>query len=57
METEVEVGEYKGNDMLIIYELDDKGTRKPYPFQFGTKKAEMIVENIERIKEFLQGAK
>lgn len=42
-------GEFKGNVMLIIKnDEEDK-----YPFQFGVKKAKLIVENFDAIKEFV----
>lgn len=53
--TEVETGEFKGSPTLTIHELDDKGSRKPYPFSFGKKKAQMILANIEEIKKFSEG--
>lgn len=46
----VEESEFKGNPMLVI-KLDE--TDK-FPFQFGVKKAKLIVENIEEIKKFVQ---
>lgn len=44
----VEESEFKGNPMLVIKIMEDD----KYPFQFGVKKAKLIVENIEKIKEF-----
>lgn len=46
----VEESEFKGNPMLVIkLSEEDK-----YPFQFGVKKAKLIVENIEEIKKFAE---
>lgn len=46
----VEESEFKGNKMIVIkMNEEDK-----YPFQFGVKKAKMIVENIEEIKKFVE---
>lgn len=42
-------GEYKGNPMIVIKNSEDD----QYPFQFGVKKAKMVLENIEAIKEFV----
>ena len=45
----VEESEYKGNPMLVLKNsAEDK-----FPFQFGIKKAKLIVENIEEIKKFV----
>lgn len=52
--TEVDFSEYKGNPTIAIYEVDDKGVRKPYPFSFGVKKAELILKHIEEIKKFVE---
>lgn len=51
LETEAELGEYKGSPTLSIFEVVD-GKRKDYPFTFGKKKAQMIVKHLELIKEF-----
>ncbi|MBI3358383.1 MAG: hypothetical protein HY201_02070 [Nitrospirae bacterium] len=46
----VEESEYKGNAMLVLKQsAEDK-----FPFQFGIKKAKMILENIEEIKKFVE---
>ena len=42
-------GDYQGKAMLIIRQTpQDK-----FPFQFGVKKARLIVEHIEEIKKFI----
>jgi hypothetical protein len=42
--------EFKGNPMIVIkIDEDDK-----FPFQFGLKKAKLILENIEEIKKFVE---
>ncbi len=42
--------EFKGNPMLVLTQgPDDK-----FPFQFGLKKAKLILENIEEIKKFVE---
>lgn len=42
-------GEYRGIPMLIIRATpQDK-----FPFQFGVKKARMILEHLEAIKQFV----
>jgi hypothetical protein len=46
---EVLEGDYKGNAMLIIRQApQDK-----FPFQFGLKKAKLILEHLEDIKKFV----
>ena len=46
---EVLEGDYKGNAMLIIRQTpQDK-----FPFQFGLKKAKLILQHIEDIKKFV----
>ena len=43
-------GDYKGNAMLIIRnEKTDK-----FPFQFGVRKALLIVEHFDEIKAFAE---
>lgn len=45
----VEESEFKGNPMLVLKnDEEDK-----YPFQFGVKKAKLILENIDEIKKFV----
>lgn len=46
----VEESEFKGNPMIVLKnDEEDK-----FPFQFGLKKAKLILENIEEIKKFVQ---
>lgn len=45
----VEESEFKGNAMLVIKTSEED----KYPFQFGVKKAKLILENIEEIKKFV----
>lgn len=47
---EILEGDYRGNAMLIIRNSPlDK-----FPFQFGLKKAQLIVDHIEDIKAFIR---
>lgn len=46
----VSESEYKGNPMIVI-KIDEEDK---FPFQFGIKKAKLILENIEDIKKFVQ---
>ena len=46
----VSESEYKGNPMLVIKNSEED----KFPFQFGLKKANLIVENFEAIKEFAE---
>lgn len=46
----VEESEFKGNPMIVLKnDEEDK-----FPFQFGLKKAKLILENIDAIKDFVQ---
>jgi len=45
-----EESEFKGNPILVIKTADDD----KFPFQFGVKKAKLILENIESIKKFVE---
>jgi hypothetical protein len=53
--TVTEESEFKGNKILGIYDLDDKGEKKPYPFSFGKKKAQAIIRHLEEIRTFAEG--
>lgn len=53
--SEIEFGEFKGSPTVTIHELDDDGKRKPFPFSFGKKKAQLIVKHIEDIEAFAEG--
>lgn len=42
--------EFKGNPMLVLRQnADDR-----FPFQFGAKKAKLILENLDAIKKFVE---
>lgn len=41
--------EFKGNPMLVL----TQGPEDKFPFQFGLKKARLILEHIEDIKQFV----
>lgn len=46
----VEESEFKGNPMIVLKnDEEDK-----FPFQFGVKKAKLVVENIDAIKAFVE---
>jgi hypothetical protein len=46
----VSESEFKGNAMIVLAnDEDDK-----YPFQFGVKKAKLVLENIDAIKAFVE---
>jgi hypothetical protein len=45
----VEESEFKGNAMLVLKQAEDD----KFPFQFGIKKAKLILEHIEEIKKFV----
>jgi len=42
--------EYKGNPMIVIKNSEED----KFPFQFGLKKAKLVIENIEEIKKFVE---
>lgn len=46
----VEVGEYKGSPVLIIKAREDD----KYPFTFGLKKAQLIMQHIQEIGQFVE---
>lgn len=46
----VEESEFKGNPMIVLKNREDD----QYPFQFGVKKAKLILESIEEIKKFVE---
>ena len=45
----VSESEYKGNPMIVIKNSEED----KFPFQFGVKKAKLVLENIEEIKKFV----
>lgn len=47
--SDVQEADYKGNPMLIIVQ----SPQDKFPFQFGVKKAMLILEHIEEIKAFV----
>lgn len=46
----VEESEFKGNPMIVLKNSEND----QYPFQFGVKKAKLVVENIEAVKAFIE---
>ncbi|MEK7096645.1 MAG: hypothetical protein AAB881_01715 [Patescibacteria group bacterium] len=46
----VEESEFKGNPMIVLKASEED----KFPFQFGVKKAKLVVENIEEIKKFVE---
>ena len=47
---EVKESEYKGNPMIVL----TAGPDDKFPFQFGLRKARLVVEHIEDIKKFVE---
>ncbi len=45
-----EEAEYKGNPMLVLKNSEEDR----YPFQFGLKKAKLVLEHIEDVKKFVE---
>ena len=46
----VEESEFKGNAMIVLKNDEED----QFPFQFGVKKAKLVIENIEAIKSFVE---
>ncbi len=46
----VEIDNYNGNPVIII----KRDENDAYPFRFGLRKAELILDNIEEIKKFVK---
>ena len=46
----VEESEFKGNAMIVLKQNEED----KFPFQFGVKKAKLVLENIEAIKKFVE---
>lgn len=46
----VSESEFKGKPMLVIKTTEED----KFPFQFGLKKAKLVLENIESIKQFVE---
>ena len=42
--------EFKGNPLLVL----SKGEDDNFPFQFGLKKAQLIIEHFDAIKAFVE---
>lgn len=47
--SEAKESEFKGHPMLVL----SNGPDDKYPFQFGLKKAKLVVDHIEDIKKFV----
>ncbi len=45
-----EESEFKGNAMLVLKNSEED----KYPFQFGLKKAKLVLEHIEDVKKFVE---
>jgi hypothetical protein len=46
----VEIEEYNGNPVIAI----KRDASDNYPFRFGLRKAELIIDNIDEIKKFIK---
>jgi hypothetical protein len=46
----VEFDDYNGNPVIIL----KRDENDAYPFRFGIRKAELILENIDKIKKFVK---
>lgn len=53
LETEVEIGEYKGAPVIKIWEKDNDGKRREYPLiSFGKRKAEILLKHLKELEDF-----
>ena len=54
--TKVFEDEFKGNPMLAIHKVDEDGAKEyvKADLKFGVKKAQMILDHVEEIKEFVE---
>jgi len=46
----VDIEEYNGNPVIVL----KRDENDAYPFRFGLRKAQLIVENIDAIKKFVK---
>ena len=55
MSTKAEFGEFRGNKTVSIWEvnMDGEKTKETPNIAFGVKKAKAILENIDKIEEFV----
>ncbi len=42
--------EFKGNPMIVLSQGEDD----KFPFQFGLKKAKLVLEHLNEIKQFVE---
>jgi hypothetical protein len=45
----VSESEFKGNPLIVLQKSD----ADPYPFQFGIRKAQLIMSHVDDIKAFI----
>jgi len=48
-----EIEEYNGNPVIVL----KRDENDSYPFRFGLRKAQLILDNIEEIKKFVKNKK
>lgn len=48
-----DIEDYNGNPVMVLKRDENDN----YPFRFGLRKAELILENIEDIKKFVEDNK
>lgn len=54
MKTQAEISKFGKHPILEIYEIDEDGIKSEKPvIQFGLKKAEAILSQVEAVKNFL----
>jgi hypothetical protein len=42
--------EFKGNPMIVL----SQGDEDKFPFQFGLKKAKLVLEHLDEIRKFVE---
>lgn len=53
MKTELEISNFKGNDIFSIWEVDKNGIRNPSPIiSFGRFRGSLILQYINELKDF-----
>ena len=45
----IEIEEYNGNPVVVL----KRDENDAYPFRFGLRKAQLIIDNIDEIKKFV----
>lgn len=59
MKTKLCIEDYKGNEVISVWEVDDKDEKVgKFPIvSFGKKKAEAVLKHSQEIQNYLEGKK